>query len=558
MQKTGEKKMAARKSLGVKIATGISGILILVLGAIAWVSVSFFTSEYLGWVEARSEVLARPLRDRIKDLMGQVGYSESVFMVLNVEIRPILKENPELSSIGVHDLSGKILTHSDLDQAKKEDQGALRKALEGRPQKPVTFFSEGNYRTLIPVVHEKAVVYISMASRADLIESVRARIAWTFLVLTLVALLAGGTGTLLVVRRTISRPSTRMIALAKDLAEGEGDLTKRLDIQSEDEIGEMAYWFNIFLDKIHSLVGQVKFAAVQLASASQQLSSASGQLSDGSQEQASSLEQTAASLEQITATVKQTAENATQASQLAADSMDAADKGGQVVTSAVSAMGEIDKASKKIGDIINTIHQIAFQTNLLALNAAVEAARAGEQGRGFAVVASEVRTLAQRSATAAKEIRELIEDSVAKVQAGSALVNQSGQTLQAIVASVRRVTDIIGEIAAGSQEQSAGIDQVNLGVNQMDHVVQSNAAQTEELSATAQTMAEQGRRLEELVGRFRLGDESEVPARGYEPVPAADRTRTGAKRVALKAAPPATAALPDRKVSRRAERYEEF
>jgi methyl-accepting chemotaxis protein len=320
----------------------------------------------------------------------------------------------------------------------------------------------------------------------------------------------------------------------------------------------MAYWFNVFLDKIHGLVRQVKYAAVQVASASQQLSSASGQLSDGSQEQASSLEQTAASLEQITATVKQTAENARQASQLASDSMDAADKGGQVVTSAVSAMGEIDKASKKIGDIITTIHQIAFQTNLLALNAAVEAARAGEQGRGFAVVASEVRSLAQRSATAAKEIRELIEDSVAKVQAGSALVNQSGQTLQAIVASVKRVTDIIGEIAAGSQEQSAGIDQVNLGVNQMDHVVQSNAAQTEELSATAQTMAEQGRRLEELVGRFRLGDETDTPAPGHAPVRAAVGPRTGTDRAALKSAPPPTAPVLDRKTLRQAEPFEEF
>ena len=558
MQTTGERRTTLRKSLGVKIAMGIGGILVVVLAAIAWVSVSFFTSEYLGWVEARSEVLSRSLRDRIKDLMGQVGYSESVFLVLNVEIRPILKENPELSHIGIHDASGKILTHSDPEQAKKQDQRALSKALEGRPQKPVTFLSEGSYHTLLPVIHEKATVYISMGSRADLIESVRARIAGIFLVLALVALLAGGTGTLLVVRRTISRPSNRMIALAKDLAEGEGDLTKRLDIQSEDEIGEMAYWFNVFLDKIHGLVRQVKSAAVQLASASQQLSSASGQLSDGSQEQASSLEQTAASLEQITATVKQTAENAKQASQLASDSMGAADKGGQVVTSAVSAMGEIDKASKRIGDIITTIHQIAFQTNLLALNAAVEAARAGEQGRGFAVVASEVRSLAQRSATAAKEIRELIEDSVAKVQAGSALVNQSGQTLQAIVASVRRVTDIIGEIAAGSQEQSAGIDQVNLGVNQMDHVVQSNAAQTEELSATAQTMAEQGRQLEELVGRFKLGDRSEAPAR-YEPVPvAAVPTRTAGERFALKTAPPAAAALPDRKTPRQAGRFEEF
>jgi len=556
MPETSKANTFIRKSLGVKIALGIGGILILVLGAMAWVSVSFFTNEYLGWVEARSEVLGRPLRDRIKDLMSQVGYRESVFLVLNVEIRPILKENPELSYIALLDASGKILTHSDPERAKLQQvPGPVQKALEGRPQKPVTFFFEGSYHTLLPVTHEKALVYVSMGSRGDLIEGVRVRIALTFIVLTLVSLLVGGVGTFWVVRRVITRPSSRMIALAKDLAEGEGDLTKRLDVQSRDEIGEMAYWFNTFLDKIHNLIGQVKVAAVQVASASQQLSSAASQLSDGSQEQASSLEETAASLEQITVTVKQTADNARRANQLAAGSRDAADKGGQVVTSAVSAMGEINKSSKKIAEITTTIHQIAFQTNLLALNAAVEAARAGEQGRGFAVVAAEVRSLAQRSATAAKEISALIQDSVRKVEAGSNLVNQSGQTLQEIVAAVKQVTDIIGEIAAGSQEQSAGIDQVNLGVNQMDQVVQSNAAQTEQLSATAHLMAEQGGQLQTLVRKFKLGDESQAqmraPAHAYEPATAAVRpkARIGMGKVAPRV---------EGTGSRQEERFEEF
>jgi len=558
MPKTDESKANTfiRKSLGVKIALGIGGILILVLGAMAWVSVSFFTNEYLGWVEARSEVLGRPLRDRIKDLMSQVGYRESVFLVLNVEIRPILKENPELSYIALLDASGKILTHSDPERAKLQQvPGPVQKALEGRPQKPVTFFFEGSYHTLLPVTHEKALVYVSMGSRGDLIEGVRVRIALTFIILTLVSLLVGGVGTFWVVRRVITRPSSRMIALAKDLAEGEGDLTKRLDVQSRDEIGEMAYWFNTFLDKIHNLIGQVKVAAVQVASASQQLSSAASQLSDGSQEQASSLEETAASLEQITVTVKQTADNARRANQLAAGSRDAADKGGQVVTSAVSAMGEINKSSKKIAEITTTIHQIAFQTNLLALNAAVEAARAGEQGRGFAVVAAEVRSLAQRSATAAKEISALIQDSVRKVEAGSNLVNQSGQTLQEIVAAVKQVTDIIGEIAAGSQEQSAGIDQVNLGVNQMDQVVQSNAAQTEQLSATAHLMAEQGGQLQTLVRKFRLGDESQAqmraPAHAYEPTTAAVRPKA---RIGMGKAAPRVEGT----ASHQEERFEEF
>jgi methyl-accepting chemotaxis protein len=184
-----------------------------------------------------------------------------------------------------------------------------------------------------------------------------------------------------------------------------------------------------------------------------------------------------------------------------------AERGGQVVTSAIGAMGEITKSSKKIADIITTIDEIAFQTNLLALNAAVEAARAGEQGRGFAVVAAEVRNLAQRSATAAKEIKALIQDSVGKVESGSELVTKSGQTLKEIVSSVKRVTDIIGEIAAASQEQSSGIDQVNRAVTQMDQVVQANATETEELSSTAQSLTAQSQQLQSLVARFKLGDE---------------------------------------------------
>jgi methyl-accepting chemotaxis protein len=239
-------------------------------------------------------------------------------------------------------------------------------------------------------------------------------------------------------------------------------------------------------------------------------------MSSGAQQQASSLEETAASLEEITGTVKQNADNARQANQLAVGSRDTAEKGGEVVTQAVSAMGEINQSSKKIADIITTIDEIAFQTNLLALNAAVEAARAGEQGRGFAVVAAEVRSLAQRSATAAKEIKALIQDSVQKVQDGSQLVNKSGHTLQEIVSSVKKVTDIIGEIAAASQEQSGGIDQVNKAVSQMDQVVQSNAAQTEEVSSTAQALSLQANQLQQLVGKFKLEQDSASPARAID------------------------------------------
>jgi methyl-accepting chemotaxis protein len=306
--------------------------------------------------------------------------------------------------------------------------------------------------------------------------------------------------------RHVTRPVRQLCALLEDLAQGEGDLTRRLPASRADEIGQMARWFNMFVEKLHGIVQQVAQSAEWTGATAQQLASASQQLSSGAQEQASSLEETAASLEQITATVRQNADNARQANQLATASRDTADKGRQVVTSAVAAMAEINEAARQIADIINVIDDIAFQTNLLALNAAVEAARAGEQGRGFAVVAAEVRSLAQRSATAAKEIKGLIQDSAQKVRAGSALVDTSGKTLEEIVASVRRVTDIIAEISAASQEQSQGIDQVNRAVAQMDHVTQSTAAQTEQVSATAQSLAGQAGQLQALVGRFRLDD----------------------------------------------------
>jgi methyl-accepting chemotaxis protein len=310
----------------------------------------------------------------------------------------------------------------------------------------------------------------------------------------------------LLLGRAITRPIDAAVARLKDVAEGEGDLTRRLVARGADEMAEMGRWFNAFMHHLHEVLLQVRQAADLVSAASHQLSGTTLDLSASAQQHASGLEETATALGQVTATVKRTAGHAHNADRLAGGALDLAAKGGDVVREAVGAMTDIEGASRRIAEIIGTIDEITFQTNLLALNAAVEAARAGEQGRGFAVVATEVRQLAQRTATAAKEIKTLIRDSVDKVEAGARLVDRSGRTLTEIVTAVTGVTAAVGDIAAASGEQASAIDQVNRAVAQMDQVTQANAAQTEELSATAQALAAQARELQAIVACFVLDE----------------------------------------------------
>ncbi len=298
--------------------------------------------------------------------------------------------------------------------------------------------------------------------------------------------------------RNLGKRSELLASLA------EGDLTARLDGQYHGVFAHMRDDANTTVTQLAGIVGRIQQAASAITGSASEIAAGNNDLSQRTGQQAANLEETAASMEERTSTVKQHAESARQANQLAIGAASVASQRGHVVSQVVDTMSGIQTSSKKIAEIISVIDGIAFQSNILALNAAVEAARAGEQGRGFAVVASEERTLAQRSASAAKEIKHLIDDSGGKVAQGSALVDQAGKTMAGIVSSVQRVTDIMGAISTASQEQSSGIEQVNLTVTQMDEATQQNAALVEEATAAARAMEEQASQLTEAVAVFKL------------------------------------------------------
>ncbi|EPJ3204519.1 methyl-accepting chemotaxis protein [Salmonella enterica subsp. enterica serovar Derby] len=304
------------------------------------------------------------------------------------------------------------------------------------------------------------------------------------------------------IKLTLISPMNRLIESIRHIASG--DLVKRIEVEGSNEIGQLAESLRHMQGELMNTVGDVRNGANAIYSGASEIAMGNNDLSSRTEQQAASLEETAASMEQLTATVKQNAENARQASHLALSASETAQKGGKVVDNVVQTMRDIASSSQKIADIISVIDGIAFQTNILALNAAVEAARAGEQGRGFAVVAGEVRNLAQRSAQAAREIKSLIEDSVSRVDVGSTLVESAGETMDEIVNAVTRVTDIMGEIASASDEQSRGIDQVGLAVAEMDRVTQQNASLVEESAAAAAALEEQASRLTQAVAVFRI------------------------------------------------------
>ncbi|RKP59032.1 hypothetical protein D7S86_03730 [Pararobbsia silviterrae] len=326
----------------------------------------------------------------------------------------------------------------------------------------------------------------------------------------LTVLVIGGviTGAMLAIIRSVHRSLGGEPDYAGSIAEAiaDGDLTGAVSLRGADE-HSMLYSMSRMQHTLASTITRIRVGTDAITVASQEIAAANDDLSGRTEQQAASLEQTASSMEQLTATVKQNADNARQASQMAANASEIALEGGGVVREVVATMHTISASSNKIVDIISVIEGIAFQTNILALNAAVEAARAGEEGRGFAVVASEVRSLARRSGDAAKEIKSLIERSVQRVHDGESLVERAGTTMESVVQAVRRVTDIMGEISAASEEQSSGIEQVNRAITHMDEAVQQNAAMVEEAAAAAKSLEEQANELRDAVNTFRVSNQ---------------------------------------------------
>ncbi len=352
---------------------------------------------------------------------------------------------------------------------------------------------------------DDAIAELEAAAAADLRQGIIFASLLGLGLFIVIALIAYG-----LVRRTLG-PIKRTTAAMHDIAQGRGDLTRRLAVESGDEIGELSVQFNAFVARMQNTLRDVRSSTLSVHQAAGEISQSSDELATRTEQAAANLQQTSASMEEITSTVNHSADNAQQANTLVQSTADVAREGETSMGQVESTMSDINDSASRISDIISMIDSIAFQTNILALNASVEAARAGEHGRGFAVVAQEVRVLASRSSDASKEIRALIDASVQHTNSGAKLVRSAGDTMREIVSSVAKVTDVIGEITAGAKEQSSGIGQINTAVAEMDTMTQQNAAMVQESTTAAANMRRHAEHLNQLINSFVLGDDEPTP-----------------------------------------------
>jgi methyl-accepting chemotaxis protein len=508
--------------IGTRLAGGF-GLVLLLTMVMAWIGLSHMQSV----AEATSEMMQQPLAkermisDWYRLIHTSVRRTTAISKSSDASLGPFFAADAAASTSEVNELQKKVEPLLESDDEKKlfADMVAARKRYISSRDGIVALKKEDKFDEAAELLEKRFIpdgkAYLDalnglLVMQRQSIDANAARIDASYrenrrfmLAFAAVVLALGG---VCAWRLTcgITRPLGRAVEIACAVASN--DLRSDIVIDSKDETGRLLQALKTMNDGLARIVGEVRAGTDKIATASGQIAAGNQDLSARTEQQAGSLEETASSMEELTSTVKQNADNARQANQLAVAASHVAERGGDVVGQVVDTMESINASARKIVDIISVIDGIAFQTNILALNAAVEAARAGEQGRGFAVVATEVRNLAHRSAAAAKEIKTLIDDSVGKVDTGSKLVEQAGMTMSEVVDSIKRVTDIMGEITTASNEQSAGIEQVNEAMIQMDNVTQQNAALVEEAAAAAGALQEQAESLADVVSVFKLAE----------------------------------------------------
>ncbi|EYC50629.1 chemotaxis protein [Hylemonella gracilis str. Niagara R] len=504
--------------LGVTI--GIQLLLMVVMGLMGYISLKkmdeaayaiyqsqqrvTLATDWVRTLEAHQEVLTAYVRS------FNPAENSRLETVIASHAQRVLAIDKQLNALSTEEGRAALAVVNQVAQSYRDARDDLMKLKKNFSQEDLFQLENLNQTRIVPGLQAYAAQVGKLAEVAGAEATAAgedARATWqrgrVVLILCGVIALSAGLALGLTLTRSITRPIAEAVRLADTVAAG--DLSQRMESQAKDETGQLLRALGTMSERLRTVVSEVRGGVESVSSASGQIASGNQDLSARTEQTAASLEETAASIEQLTSSVVQSADTALQANQLASGAAQAAQRGGEVVQQVVASMAQITESSRKIGDIIGVIDGIAFQTNILALNAAVEAARAGEQGRGFAVVAGEVRNLAGRSAEAAKEIKGLIGDSVDAVQMGSIQVAQAGQRMDEIVSSVRRVSDLIGEISTASAEQRDGINQVNQAISGLDQMTQQNAALVEQSTAAATSMRDQAQRLAEVVAVFKVG-----------------------------------------------------